>query len=67
MSRAGVGMVIEKLLTDESLRTRFALNRLETIAELCSRGLVLTRDDIELFCHADFSACFAPRMARRWQ
>ena len=34
MSRAGVGMVIEKLLSDESLRSRFAVDRMETIAEL---------------------------------
>ena len=33
MSRAGVGMVIEKLLTDESLRIRFARERMETVAE----------------------------------
>lgn len=33
MSRVGVGMVIEKLLTDERLRIRFALDRMETIAE----------------------------------
>jgi hypothetical protein len=31
MSRAGVGTVIEKLLTDERLRFRFALDRMETI------------------------------------
>ena len=30
MSRAGVGMVIEKLVTDENLRIRFALDRMET-------------------------------------
>jgi hypothetical protein len=30
MSRANIGMVIDKLLTDESLRIRFALDRLET-------------------------------------
>lgn len=33
MSRAGLGMVIKKLLTDERLRIRFALDRMETIAE----------------------------------
>ena len=48
MSRAGVGMVIEKLLTDERLRIRFALDRMETIAELCLRGFELTRDEIDL-------------------
>lgn len=33
MSRAGLGMVIEKLLIDERVRVRFALDRIETIAE----------------------------------
>ena len=32
MSQAGVGMVVEKLLTDENLRIRLALDRLETVA-----------------------------------
>ena len=69
MSRARVGLIIEKLLTDESLRTSFALDRLEAIAELCSRGFVLTRDEIELFCYADLSAFFASGSVRaaRWQ
>ena len=53
MSRAGVGMVIEKLLTDERLRIRFAIDRMETIAELCLRGFELTRDEIDLFCRTD--------------
>ena len=42
MSRAGVGMVIAKLLIDENLRVRFALDRIETIAERCLRGFELT-------------------------
>ena len=53
MSRAGVGMVIEKLLTDESLRIRFAFDRMETIAELCLRGAELTRDEVDLFCRTN--------------
>ena len=50
MSRAGVGMAIEKLLTDENLRIRFALDRMETVAELFLRGLDLSPDEIDLFC-----------------
>jgi hypothetical protein len=50
MSQAGVGTVIEKLLTDENLRIRFALNRIETVAELCLRGVDLTGDEVDLFC-----------------
>jgi hypothetical protein len=53
MSRAGVGMVIEKLLTDESLRIQFALDRMETIAELWLRGFELTRDEIDLISRTD--------------
>ena len=53
MSRAGVGMVIEKLLTDERLRIAFAVDRMETIAELCLRGAELTRDEIDLIDRTD--------------
>jgi hypothetical protein len=53
MSRAGVGMVIEKLLTDENVRICFALDRMETLVELCLRGLDLTGDEIDLFCRTD--------------
>jgi len=58
MSRASVGMVIDKLLTDENLRIRFALDRLETVAELCLRGLDLTRDEIDLLCRTDAGVWF---------
>ena len=63
MSRTRVGLIIEKLLTDERLRTLFALDRLGAIAQLCSGGFVLTRDEIELFCIADLSAFVARRTA----
>ena len=53
MSQAAVGMVVEKLLTDERLRVRFALDRMEAIAELCLRGFELTRDEIDLFERTD--------------
>ena len=53
MSRPGVGMVIEKLVTVESVRIRFALDPIETIAELCLRGFELTRDEVDLFCRTD--------------
>ena len=58
MSRAGVGMVIETLLTDERLRVRFALDRIEAIAELCLRGVELTRDEIDLVCRTDVRLWF---------
>jgi hypothetical protein len=46
-------MAIEKLLTDEDLRIRFALDRMDAIAELCLRGFELTRDEIDLFSLTD--------------
>ena len=49
MSQTGVGMVVPKLLTDERLRIRFALDRMETIAELCLGGFELTRDEFGFF------------------
>jgi hypothetical protein len=58
MSRAGVGMVIEKLLTNEDLRMRFALDRIETVAELCLRGFDLSPDEIDLFCRTDAGLWF---------
>ena len=58
MSRANVGMVIDKLLTDENLRIRFVLDRLETVAELCLRGFDLTRDEIDLLCRTDAGVWF---------
>jgi hypothetical protein len=53
MSQAHVGIVIETLLADENLRIRFALERLETIADLCVRGIELTSGEIDLFCQTD--------------
>jgi len=50
MSRVGVGIVVEKLLTDENLRIRFAPDAMETVAELLLQGFDLTRDEIVLFC-----------------
>ena len=53
MSRSSIGMVIDKLLTDENLRIPFALDRVETVAELCLRGFDLTGDEIDLLCRTD--------------
>jgi hypothetical protein len=53
MSRAGVGIVVEKLLADENLRIRFALEPLETVAELLLQGFDLAGDEIDLFCRTD--------------
>jgi hypothetical protein len=53
MSRQTVGNVIDKLLTDEQLRTRFVLDPMETLAELCFRGFVLMPEEIDLLCRTD--------------
>jgi hypothetical protein len=58
MSRGGVGMVIEKLLTDVNLRNRFALDRMETVAELFLRGFDLSQDEIDLFSRTDADLWF---------
>jgi len=51
-------MVIDKLLTDEDLRIRFALDRVETVIDLCLRGFDLTRDEIDLLCRTDAGVWF---------
>ena len=58
MSRASVGMVIDKLLTDENLRIRFAVDPIETVADLFLRGFNLTRDEIDLLCRTDAGVWF---------
>ena len=58
MSRTSIGMVIDKLLTDEDLRFRFALDPIDTVAELILRGFTLTRDEIDLLCRTDAGVWF---------
>ncbi len=53
MSRQAVGIVMDRLLTDECLRIRFALDRIEALAELVFRDCDLTSDEIELFLRTD--------------
>jgi len=53
MSQQNVGHVIQILLTDEDLRTRFAVAPFDTIADLHLRGLVLTLDEIAMFVRSD--------------
>jgi hypothetical protein len=48
-----VGNVINRLFTDEDLRVRFVLDRVETLAELMFRGFALTPDEIDLFVRTD--------------
>jgi hypothetical protein len=53
MSQKAIGNVIDKLLTDEDLRIRFVVDRMEALAELCIRGFELGGDEIDLFCRTD--------------
>jgi hypothetical protein len=53
MSRAGVGLVVETLLTDESLRIRLAGDRMEALAELYVRGFELSGEEMDLFHRTD--------------
>ncbi len=53
MSQQTVGLVIDRLLTDECLRTQFALDPLETIADLHVRGLELTPGEIDVLLQTD--------------
>jgi len=48
-----VDKLIHRLLSDEILRIRFALDRFNTIADLHERGLHLTPREIDLFVQAD--------------
>jgi hypothetical protein len=58
MSQEIVGEVMSRLLTDEDLRIRFALDRFDTLAELHVRGLALTADEIDVFVHSDVRVWF---------
>ena len=53
MSRQFVGHVIHYLLTDEDLRVRFAINPVETIADLMCLGFELTAEEVEVFVRTD--------------
>jgi hypothetical protein len=58
MSRAGVGLVIERMFTDRDLRIRFALDPIETVADLFLRGVDLTSEEIDLLCRTDAGLWF---------
>ena len=62
MSRAVVGIVVEKLLADQNLRIRLALDPWETIADLLLQGFALTADEIDLFCRTDPRVWFLGEM-----
>jgi hypothetical protein len=64
MSQEIVGKVMTRLLTDEELRTRFAHDPLDTLAELHLRGLPLTPDEIDVFVQTNVQVWFGSRVRR---
>jgi hypothetical protein len=58
MSRTGVGLVIERLVTDRNLRIRFALDPMETVVDLFLRGVDLSSDEIDLLSRTDAGLWF---------
>jgi hypothetical protein len=58
MSQQTVGLVINRLLTDEELRIRFAMEPVETLADMHLRGFALTPDEIDAFMLADVRIWF---------
>ncbi|HEV3063413.1 MAG TPA: hypothetical protein VGY48_34540 [Vicinamibacterales bacterium] len=61
MSQETVGEVITRLLSDEDLRIRFALDPLEALAELQSMGMALTPHEIDVFVQSDVRLWFGER------
>jgi hypothetical protein len=53
MSQRAVGIVMGRLLSDESLRLRFEEDPLETVGELLAHGVELTPNEIDLFVQSD--------------
>ncbi len=58
MSQDTVERVMNRLLSDEELRLRFAFDRIEVVADLHDGGLVLTSDEIDLFVQSDMDIWF---------
>jgi hypothetical protein len=58
MSQQAVGIVINRLLTDEDLRIRFIVEPVETLADLHALGLELTPDEIDLFIQTNARTWF---------
>jgi hypothetical protein len=53
MSEHVVGSIIDRLLTDEELRIRFAVDPVDALAELHLRGFRLTPAEIDAFMRTD--------------
>ena len=53
MSQQMVGIVIDRLVNDESLRLRFVFDRVETLVDLSLLGIELTPDEVSMFFQTD--------------
>jgi len=49
---------MERLLTDEALRLRFAINRIDTLGELQDHWLELAPNEIDLSIESDVQMVF---------
>jgi hypothetical protein len=58
MSHRTVGIVMNRLLGDEDLRSRFAMDRVEALGELHANGVELTPREIDLFVESDVQMWF---------
>ena len=58
MSQRTVGIVMDRLLADESLRLRFEEDPVETVGEMLARGVELTPNEIDLFVQSDAQMWF---------
>jgi hypothetical protein len=53
-----VGIVVQTLLADEDLRVRFAIDPIQTLADLNFRGVELTSEEIDVFVRTDARVWF---------
>ena len=67
MSQRMVEIVIDRLLTDEELRARFALARIETLFELSLDGFDLTPNEVDVFMRTDARVWFLGSSAVGWR
>jgi hypothetical protein len=58
MSQRTVGIVMDRLLADESFRLRFEDDPVETVSELFTHGVELTPSEIDLFVQSDAQMWF---------
>ena len=61
MSHQMVGLVIHNLLADEDLRTLFAIDPMEALADLNLQGVELTADEIDVLARTDARVWFWSR------